>query len=42
MSDSRWHRRVSPLFFLPILFAGLAVGLACFLGLSAVLPAFGA
>jgi len=42
MSSANWHRPVSPIFFLLLLVAGLAVGLVCFLAMPAVLQTLGA
>ena len=41
MSQSPWHRHVSPIFFLLLVVAGLMVGLVGFFLLSAVTHTFG-
>lgn len=41
MSQSPWHRRVSPIFFLLLVVAGLMIGFVGFFLLSAVTHALG-
>lgn len=41
MSEDPWHRRVSPIFFLLLLLAGLMIGFVGFLAMSAAVRALG-
>jgi hypothetical protein len=41
MTDSRWHRRVSPIFFLLLVVAGLMIGFVAFYAMAALVGAIG-
>lgn len=41
MSESPWHRHVSPIFFLLLVVAGLMIGFVAFVGLSGLAHTIG-